>query len=174
MTRKAIGPKIRFEVFSRDGFRCHYCGATAQEAKLTIDHIRPVALGGNNSFENLVTACSSCNSGKSSNVIAFSPPTSRLSPFSTISYGITIESRSGVEQELSRMRNFAYEMFLRNLTKYIKLVWCDSKCGVFYIETFPLDISLWHELDIEWCACEFLGVCNVFGRDIFPSEEIYS
>jgi len=33
---------------------------------LTVDHIVPVALGGDNTAENLTTACRDCNSGKSS------------------------------------------------------------------------------------------------------------
>lgn len=60
-----ISKRLRFEVFRRDNHACRYCGATAPEAKLTIDHVLPVALGGTHEPGNLVTACSDCNSGKS-------------------------------------------------------------------------------------------------------------
>lgn len=62
--RKAISTRTRFEVFKRDGFKCQYCGATAEQSALHVDHITPVALGGGNEMHNLVTACSSCNFGK--------------------------------------------------------------------------------------------------------------
>lgn len=62
--RKAIGKKVRFEVFKRDGFQCQYCGAVPPKVILHIDHIVPVAGGGDNSEENLITACDNCNLGK--------------------------------------------------------------------------------------------------------------
>jgi hypothetical protein len=62
--RKPIGKKLRFEVFKRDGFTCQYCGSHPPSAVLNIDHIEPVALGGGNDIDNLITACSCCNSGK--------------------------------------------------------------------------------------------------------------
>lgn len=54
----------RRNVYRRDGFRCVYCGAKPPQAKLTIDHVVPRARGGANTWENCVTACVSCNSGK--------------------------------------------------------------------------------------------------------------
>lgn len=62
--RKAIGKKTRFEIFKRDGFTCQYCGAHPPEAVLHIDHITPVADGGQNDMDNLVTSCDHCNLGK--------------------------------------------------------------------------------------------------------------
>lgn len=38
----------------------------APDAKLTVDHVIPVALGGNDEPSNLVTACADCNAGKTS------------------------------------------------------------------------------------------------------------
>jgi hypothetical protein len=61
-----ISKRLRYEVMRRDGHRCRYCGATAEDAKLTIDHVVPVALGGSDEPENLVCACADCNSGKTS------------------------------------------------------------------------------------------------------------
>lgn len=62
--RKSLSKKVRFEVFKRDSFRCQYCGRTAPDVILEVDHIKPVAEGGTNSFENLITACKECNAGK--------------------------------------------------------------------------------------------------------------
>lgn len=63
--RRSISKKIRFEVFKRDKFTCQYCGKSAPEVILQIDHIKPVSKGGDNDILNLVTACESCNNGKS-------------------------------------------------------------------------------------------------------------
>lgn len=62
--RKAISKKTRFEVFKRDGFACQYCGAHPPEVMLEVDHIVPVAEGGENDFDNYITACFPCNRGK--------------------------------------------------------------------------------------------------------------
>jgi len=63
--RKSLSKRVRFEVFKRDSFKCQYCGAAAPEVLLQVDHIQPVTAGGSNEITNLVTACGSCNSGKS-------------------------------------------------------------------------------------------------------------
>lgn len=62
--RKPLSKKIRFEVFKRDKFTCQYCGSKAPEVVLHVDHIKPVAGGGDNDILNLVAACSGCNGGK--------------------------------------------------------------------------------------------------------------
>lgn len=62
----SVSKRLRFEIFKRDGNKCRYCGATAEDAPLTIDHVVPVALGGSDEPSNLVSACRPCNAGKSS------------------------------------------------------------------------------------------------------------
>lgn len=62
--RKPVGKKLRFEVFKRDNFTCQYCGAQAPDVVLHVDHINPVAGGGDNDIMNLITSCESCNLGK--------------------------------------------------------------------------------------------------------------
>jgi hypothetical protein len=54
----------RIKVYERDGYKCHYCEKQLTRFTATLDHVRPVAEGGNNSLENLVTACLGCNSRK--------------------------------------------------------------------------------------------------------------
>jgi len=63
--RKTLSKALRFEVFKRDKFKCVYCGASAPDVLLQIDHIDPVSGGGTNNILNLVTACFGCNNGKS-------------------------------------------------------------------------------------------------------------
>lgn len=62
--RKGISKKIRFEVFKRDKFTCQYCGKQAPDVVLEVDHIHPVAKGGEDVMLNYVTSCDTCNAGK--------------------------------------------------------------------------------------------------------------
>lgn len=62
--RKNISNKTRFEVFKRDNFTCQYCGKSAPEVVLNVDHIEPVSKGGSNDISNLITSCFECNNGK--------------------------------------------------------------------------------------------------------------
>ena len=48
----------RFNVFLRDKFLCQYCG---DKKDLTFDHLLPKSRGGLTDWNNVVTACSSCN-----------------------------------------------------------------------------------------------------------------
>ncbi len=63
--RKPISKKTRFEVFKRDSFKCQYCGKSAPDVILHVDHIHPVSKGGGNDILNYLTACADCNGGKS-------------------------------------------------------------------------------------------------------------
>jgi len=55
-------------LFARDHYRCQYCGRVSAALKpresLTRDHVVPLSRGGDNSWRNVVTACSSCNTRK--------------------------------------------------------------------------------------------------------------
>jgi 5-methylcytosine-specific restriction enzyme A len=62
--RIPIPPEVRKYVFERDRYQCQSCGKTQLEAQLTIDHIIPLALGGQNDISNLQTLCWTCNRQK--------------------------------------------------------------------------------------------------------------
>lgn len=62
----AISKRLRFEILRRDEYTCRYCGASAPGVVVTVDHVIPVAMGGQDVPENLVAACRDCNAGKSS------------------------------------------------------------------------------------------------------------
>jgi 5-methylcytosine-specific restriction endonuclease McrA len=58
-------PRVKLtkrEILRRDDFTCQYCGQRASH--MTIDHIIPRHMGGQHTWENLVTACSICNHRK--------------------------------------------------------------------------------------------------------------
>lgn len=60
-----ISPQLRWRVFERDNFTCQYCGARGGDGTpLEVDHRTSLADGGTNEVDNLVTACTVCNSGK--------------------------------------------------------------------------------------------------------------
>ncbi len=59
-----ISKRLRFETFKRDEFKCQYCGRTPPRVVLEVDHIVPLARGGDSSPENLITSCQDCNRGK--------------------------------------------------------------------------------------------------------------
>jgi 5-methylcytosine-specific restriction endonuclease McrA len=50
----------RRAVFARDGHRCQYCGASAEN----IDHVIPKSKGGPHAWDNVVAACRPCNTRK--------------------------------------------------------------------------------------------------------------
>lgn len=52
----------RKNLHRRDNYRCQYCGKRSVE--LTIDHVIPKSRGGQDSWENLVSACVRCNNRK--------------------------------------------------------------------------------------------------------------
>jgi 5-methylcytosine-specific restriction endonuclease McrA len=62
--RIPIPREVRKYVFERDRYQCQSCGKTQLEAQLTIDHIIPLALGGQNDISNLQTLCWTCNQQK--------------------------------------------------------------------------------------------------------------
>ena len=51
-------------LFRRDEFMCLYCGEQMTPRLLTRDHVRPLSRGGEDCWENTVTACRSCNQRK--------------------------------------------------------------------------------------------------------------
>jgi len=59
--RKEIALTKR-NVIKRDNHQCQYCGKRV--GLMTTDHIIPKALGGDESWENLVCACLECNNKK--------------------------------------------------------------------------------------------------------------
>jgi 5-methylcytosine-specific restriction endonuclease McrA len=55
-------------LFARDHYRCEFCGRHQSVLRdrecLTRDHLVPLSRGGTNAWNNVVTACSSCNAKK--------------------------------------------------------------------------------------------------------------
>lgn len=61
----AAEPKFcRRSILLRDRFRCQYCGEKFPSNELTFDHFTPRANGGKTVWENILTACLTCNAKK--------------------------------------------------------------------------------------------------------------
>jgi 5-methylcytosine-specific restriction endonuclease McrA len=58
---KATVRLTRRNLMFRDAHQCQYCGKRPPMRELNIDHVVPRSRGGDDSWENLVTACRSCN-----------------------------------------------------------------------------------------------------------------
>lgn len=54
----------RSNIYLRDRYTCQYCGLTFPPDRLTFDHVIPVSLYGETSWENIVTCCTACNRRK--------------------------------------------------------------------------------------------------------------
>lgn len=61
---RLIVPLSRHEVFRRDSYTCQYCGR--RNVDFTLDHVIPRKNGGSHNWENVVTACITCNHRKGS------------------------------------------------------------------------------------------------------------
>jgi 5-methylcytosine-specific restriction endonuclease McrA len=65
-------PQVKaFAVFKRDNWTCYMCKAKCEKVydplnplSATVDHVYPVAAGGDHDWHNVRTACASCNSRK--------------------------------------------------------------------------------------------------------------
>ena len=65
--KRNIPMKLRYQILTRDHYRCVVCGrspATHIGVSLHIDHIMPFSNGGKTARENLRTLCNECNWGK--------------------------------------------------------------------------------------------------------------
>ena len=52
-------PLTRRNLFQRDHHTCQYCGSSKDQ--LSMDHVVPRSRGGSDTWENVTTACLSCN-----------------------------------------------------------------------------------------------------------------
>jgi hypothetical protein len=119
--RESIKASIRWGIFYRDGFACRYCGAQAgaEGVELVIDHVLSVAEGGDNSLNNLVTACKRCNGGKGARSLKEIPTSEEVvrrvhehrSNLEALRDGIksAIDARKGLEQEIVNLKCDAYQ-----------------------------------------------------------------
>ncbi len=61
---KKVTSKKRWLVLVRDKFTCQFCGRSAPNVELEIDHIIPKSKGGKARLDNLQVSCVQCNRSK--------------------------------------------------------------------------------------------------------------
>ena len=103
-----VSKALRYEVLRRDGFRCRYCGRSAETegVALHVDHFTPVSQGGSDEPDNLLTACSDCNLGKAGRL----PNDGMVADFSAAEAGYASARREAVAE-------------LQHRAEYISEVW---------------------------------------------------
>jgi 5-methylcytosine-specific restriction endonuclease McrA len=79
----------RINVYTRDGFRCQYCGERKEMRHLNCDHVVPRVRGGHTVWENIVTSCYACNDRKGSRTPEEAGMTLRRKPFKPSSLPVT-------------------------------------------------------------------------------------
>jgi len=63
--KKILPQATRKNIYWRDKYFCQYCAKRYAYKDLTLDHVIPKSRGGGKTWENLVSACASCNQKKS-------------------------------------------------------------------------------------------------------------
>jgi 5-methylcytosine-specific restriction endonuclease McrA len=96
-------PLSRRNVFHRDSHICQYCGRGDQP--LSIDHVLPRSRGGSDTWENVATACLSCNVRKANRTpreagmpLLWEP----RRPPSSLGFEASRQIRSGQRQEWAK------------------------------------------------------------------------
>lgn len=65
MMRRRRQPRFsKTNIYIRDLYTCQYCNTFQTRNNLTLDHVIPLSKGGRTKWENIVAACSPCNSKK--------------------------------------------------------------------------------------------------------------
>lgn len=77
-----ISADLRRAVLQRARGRCEYCGLSqgGQEATFHVDHVMPIAEGGQTVAENVALACVSCSLRKGARQTAMDPQTGSEAP----------------------------------------------------------------------------------------------
>lgn len=79
----------RINVYTRDGFRCQYCGEKKSSRELNYDHVIPRTRGGRTVWENIVSSCYPCNDRKGGRTPEEAGMKLRKKPFKPSSLPVT-------------------------------------------------------------------------------------
>lgn len=85
----------RSAVFARDGHRCQYCGAPAEN----IDHVIPRSRGGTHTWDNVVAACRRCNTSKEDRFLHETSFTLRCMPTLPREHSWVLAAGCGVRED---------------------------------------------------------------------------
>lgn len=163
MARKKTSKKVRFDVFKRDGFKCQYCGAHPPAVMLHVDHIHPVAEGGTNDLDNLITSCEPCNLGKGARLLSDVPMAMADRAADILEREEQINGfNAAVRAQAERIEDESWEV-ARALTGDAGLTSFD-KADFLSIKQFVGKLGYWPTLEAaEIASCKF----SRYGRKTF-------
>ena len=95
----------RKNIFARDESRCQYCGRRFPTQELSIDHVIPLAYGGENNWSNVVCACTQCNKRKGGKTPA-------EASMSLIRAPVAPKHNPEVKLKLRRKKYYSWKQFL--------------------------------------------------------------
>lgn len=120
--------ELRIQVFERDNYTCKCCGKKTKRGRsLTVDHIRPISMGGKSVLSNLQTLCSECNTMKDRQEIDFKITSSPLTEPKPLNLSIRPSQTEDPKNILKRIINDMYHCCAVCNIKYHK-----RKSGEFY------------------------------------------
>lgn len=117
----SLSKKLRFKIFTRDGFTCQYCGRNPidHEVVLEVDHSLSKKDKGTNDEDNLVTSCFDCNRGKSKSSIILSKK-------------IDIKQKlKNAKDQLEQVKGMSKLVKLKREIDSSKLEWVDDFVGCY-------------------------------------------
>lgn len=112
--RRVKSTLSRKNILARDSFTCQYC---LSSENLTIDHVLPIARGGEWTWDNLVTACFSCNSKKGQKTLEESNMRLIKAPKAPKDFDIIAIPLTNTAITMLRMRKETPEEWLQYLSK---------------------------------------------------------
>lgn len=70
MGRKRLSNAERLKVYRKYGGHCAYCGKEIEMKDMQVDHLKPLAYGGEDVMENMMPSCRLCNHYKRANSLS--------------------------------------------------------------------------------------------------------
>ena len=89
--------KLRWKILKRDKYTCQYCGQSAPNVQLEVDHRVALADGGTDEEDNLITSCWACNRGKNG-----------------LRQSIMLQKQGGKSPSISKRRNQVVKLLTEN------------------------------------------------------------
>lgn len=67
--RRTLSPRLRAAIIEAHDSACIYCNRVLERADCVLDHVVPLALGGDDHADNLAVACAPCNTRKGARMV---------------------------------------------------------------------------------------------------------
>lgn len=116
----------RFAILARDNFTCVYCGRSAPDVELHIEHVIPISKGGQDNLSNIVTACSECNLGKMTKTVSAAgnglPEPKGLPEAAHDHHARDFQNESNLEDSLKRVVEKAIDEAVAKLADSVGMV----------------------------------------------------